>query len=123
MQVIHCTRVSSQGVKWEEENQLNLHFPNMQHSPGDEGPLSNSHEGFEFCQGYMFKVQHPPTGDPVNQQSLHTDAGPLISPTREAMPSSICREGGKGLRPRLWTLLSAAQWVKGPSSESSGPWT
>lgn len=105
-----------------EENQLNLHFPNTQCLSGDEGPLSNSHEGFEFCPGHMFKAQHPPTGDPVNQQSLHTDAGPLIFPTREAMPASICREVGKGLRPRLWALLSAAGGVKGPFSESSGPW-
>lgn len=89
-----CTRVSSQGVKGKEENQLNLQSPNMQHSPGDEGPLSNSHEGFEFCPGHMFKVQHPPAEDPVTQRSLHTDAGLLIFPTREAMPPFICREGG-----------------------------
>lgn len=121
MQVVHCTRVSSQGVKWEEENQLNLHSPNMQHLPGDEGPLSNSHEGFEFCPGHMFKAQHPPTGDPVNQQSLHIDAGPLIFPTREAMPASICREVGKGLRPRLWALLSAAGGSKDPFQSPLDP--
>ena len=84
-------------------------------------PLSNSHEGFEFCPGHMFKAQHPPTGDPVNQQSLHTDAGPLIFPTREAMAASICREVGKGLRPRLWSLLSAAGESKDPFQSPLDP--
>lgn len=120
MQVVHCTRVSSQGVKWEEENS-SISIPQTCSVYLEMRDLYLIHMKALNSAQVTCLAQHPPTGDPVNQQSLHTDAGPLIFPTREAMPAPIFREVGKGLRPRLWALLSAAGGSKDPFQSPLDP--
>lgn len=102
-----------------EEKQLTPHSPDIQCSPGDEGPFSNS--GESSAQAASFKYNNHPQRPPWTSSASHRSRSPLDS-HQEALLPSLHRAGGKGLGPRFQAHLSAAGSACGPSSESSGPW-
>lgn len=110
-----CRLLTAQGCPAKasnEENQLNLHFPNTQCLSGDEGPLSNSHEGFEFCPGHMFSTTSTHRGPCEPAEPSHRCRSPHFS--HQGGYASLHLQGGwEGAETKVVGSSLCSRWCQG----------